>query len=128
MATYLITGVTVGITSVVSDGAQVDNLADTLSPEALDGAVVPTPIVAPDGYGGFVTLDLSDAYTPPPGTALSLALSGPPLLLSGMGDVSAMVRHWSRMRRRPPRLKGSTRLRSAARTVSRWTSTAADSS
>jgi hypothetical protein len=88
MATYLITGVTAGDTSALSEDTHVANKADTLAPQGWDSTAIPLPVASPGGNGASVLIDLSYGYAPPPGTALSLALSGPPLVLAGLGPVS----------------------------------------
>lgn len=92
MATFLITGVTLGDSSVASDGLTVRNTANNPQPVSWASLRFGVPITHRGESGAGLTLDLADAYTPPNGHALSLALSGPPLLLASLAATGVLGR------------------------------------
>jgi len=89
MATYLITGVSLGDTARVSDGVRVLNGSGNALSFGWDGGVISVPVVSGGGSGAFVALNLESAYAVLPGTAISMALSGAPLILGSLGQTQA---------------------------------------
>ncbi len=90
MATYLITGVTLGDTSVASDGVRVTNSANAATTFGIDPGQVGLVRVGSGENGASVIIDLTGDYTPVPGSSLSMALSGAPMLLATLADQSRM--------------------------------------
>lgn len=86
--TDLITGVTLGVTESFGT-ASVANAAQSFTPLSLAPAIPPLPVVHRGESGANIELDLTGSYTPPAGSALSLPLSGAPLVLGALGDNSA---------------------------------------
>ncbi|QXN70903.1 hypothetical protein DARTUKUTA_50 [Bacillus phage vB_BspP_Dartukuta] len=84
--TFLITGVTLGDVSATGDDSYVSNAADLVLVASWDSAAIPAPVVSPDVSGALVSLDLSESYKSPAGSAVSLTLSGAPFVYAGAVD------------------------------------------
>lgn len=86
MPTSLVTGVTLGQTDAYGDGASVANKAQDAAPPGWDSFTSGAGLVSFDVSGRSVALDLTGAYASPAGSAVSLPLSGAPLVLGRIGD------------------------------------------
>lgn len=84
--TFLITGVTLGDVSKTGGDSAVSNAADLALAASWDSAAIPAPVVSSGVSGAFVSLDLSEPYESPAGSAVSLTISGAPLVYAGAVD------------------------------------------
>lgn len=86
MATYLITGVSAGDSGKVGGEVRVLNNSGNTVSFGWDSLAVPSATISRGESGSLLAINLESSYTPPPGTAITLPLSGHPLILASLGS------------------------------------------